>query len=180
MNLQRMPLRNIISSLNESIDLPNGSEVNGIAELVSQEANTLPEIDGKFVGVDDKFPVRIYHRLLNLQAKFRPGTGYGNSTGDVSNTYSIIMVVFLQHGRTNMYPDEFFTRLQSDLPERLKINPYKDIIITISGTSLDSQANWIQEYRSGTDYRLKSDQFLFKINYSIETIFSKGCFKQCP
>lgn len=173
-------IRDIISSLNEQIELPKGSEVNGMAELVPRDDQTIPEIDGKFVGVDDLFPVRIYHRLLSVSSKVLPGTGFGNEVGNVSNTYSIAMVVFLQHERAKLYPDELLLFIQSKMPDRMKGHPYNDIRITFTGAQFDSQSNWTQEYRPGTLYRLQSDQFLFKINYSIETIFSKGCFKECP
>ena len=173
-------IRDIISSLNETIELPKGSEVYGVAELVSQGESTLPEIDGKFVGIDDIYPVRIYHRILSMTSKIDPKGGYGNSSGDVVNTYSIAMVVFLQHQRSGKYPDQLILQIQANMPDILKIVPYKNIKVVFTGAVLDSQANWVQEYRSGTDYRLQSDQFLFKINYSIETTFSKGCFKECP
>lgn len=172
-------IRDIISSLNGLIELPSGSEKYGVAELVSRNDSTLPEVDGKFVGIDDIYPIRLYHRILSMTSRIKPGTGYGDSAGDISNTYSITMVVFLQQQRTNKYPDELLSYIQANMPERVKVTPYKDIIITFTGASLDSQANWNQEYRTGTDYRLKSDQFLFKINYNIETTFSKGCFKEC-
>lgn len=173
-------IRDIISSLNETIELPKGSAVYGVAELVPRDDQTLPEIDGKFVGIDDTHPVRIYHRILGMSSKIDVKGGYGNAVGDVLNTYSIAMVVFLQHERAKLYPDQLILFIQANMPDRLKMIPYKDIKVTFTGASLDSQTNWTQEYRSGTDYRLKSDQFLFKINYSIETIFSKGCFKECP
>jgi hypothetical protein len=173
-------IRDIISSLNETIELPKGSEVFGVAELVSRGDSTLPEIDGKFVGIDDIYPVRIYHRILSMSSKLDPKGGYGNSVGDVVNTYAINMVVFLQHERVGRYPDELILLIQANMPDRLRINPYKDIKVTFTGAQLDSQSIWAQEYRTGTDYRLKSDQFLFKINYNIETTFSKGCFKECP
>lgn len=173
-------IRDIISSLNELIVLPKGSEINGVAELIPRDDHTIPEIDGKFVGIDDKYPVRIYHRLNNVSSKIPPKSGYGRDYGYVSNTYSIAMVVFLQHERAKLYPDELLLFIQSKMPDRLKGEPYNDIVITFSGAQLDSQSTWIQEYKSGIDYRLKSDQFLFKINYNIETTFLKGCFKECP
>lgn len=166
--------------MNETIELPKGSEVFGVAELVSKGESTLPEVDGKFVGIDDIYPVRIYHRILSMSSKIDVKGGYGNATGDVVNTYSIAMVVFLQHQKAGRYPDELMLIIQANMPDQLKIVPYKNIRVTFTGAQLDSQSNWAQEYRSGTDYRLKSDQFLFKINYNIETTFSKGCFKECP
>lgn len=173
-------IRDIISSLNELIELPKGSELFGVAELVSRGESTLPEINGKFVGIDDTYPVRIYHRVISMTSKVDPKGGYGNSAGDIINTYSVVMVVFLQHERSGKYPDELILHIQSNMPDMIRLIPYKNIRVIFTGAGLDSQSNWAQEYRTGDNYRLKSDQFLFKINYSIETTFSKGCFKECP
>jgi hypothetical protein len=173
-------IRDIISSLNCSLELPSKSDINGVAELVPRDDQTIPEIDGKFVGIDDTYPVRIYHRILSCSTKLVLGSAYGESAGDISNTFSNVMVVFMQHERAKMYPDELLMLIQAKFPANVKAVPYKNVKIVFSGAQLDSQAVWSQEYSGGTDYRLKSDQFLFKINYSIETIFSKGCFDQCP
>lgn len=175
-----LSIRDIISSLNSNLDLPKGSDVNGAAELVPRDEQTIPEIDGKFVGIDDIYPVRIYHRVINCSTKLIPGAAYGESAGDISNTYSIAMVVFLQREKAKMYPDQLLLFIQAQFPDNLKAPPYKNVKINFSGAQLDSQTTWTQEYSGGTDYKLKSDQFLFKINYSIETIFSKGCFNECP
>ncbi len=175
-----LSIRDIISSLNEQIELPKGSEVYGVAELVTRDDSTLPEIDGKFVGIDDKHPVIIYHRINSMTSKLNTKSAYGNSAGDISNIYSISMVVFLQHEKAGKYPDQLLLSIQASMPDSKKAPPYNSVLITFTGASLDSQSNWTQEYRSGADYRLKSDQFLFKINYIIETTFSKGCFKECP
>jgi hypothetical protein len=67
--------------LNKSFDLPKGSEVNGIAELVFRDDTTLPEVDGKYVGIDDTYSVRIYHRLLGMQTKIAPRSNFGDSAG---------------------------------------------------------------------------------------------------
>ena len=173
-------IRDIISSLNETIELPKGSEVNGVAELVTKDDSTVPEINGRYVGIDDIYPVRIYHRILSMSSKLDAKGGYGNASGDVVNTYSLAMVVFLQYERAEKYPDELILKIQANMPDIVKMPPYKNIKVTFTGAALDSQSNWTQEYKIGSNYRLKSDQFLFKINYSIETTFSKGCFKECP
>lgn len=173
-------IRDIISSLNETIELPKGSEVNGVAELVTKDDSTMPEINGRYAGIDDTFPIRIYHRILSMSSKVDTKGGYGNASGDVVNTYSLAMVVFLQHERAGKYPDELILQIQANMPDIIKMPLYKNIRVTFTGAALDSQSNWTQEYKTGSNYRLKSDQFLFKINYSIETTFSKGCFKECP
>jgi hypothetical protein len=174
-------VRDIISSLNESVcDLIPGINVHGVAELVPRDNQTMPEINEKFVGIDDAYPVRIYHRLLSVTSSIRSGTGMGRSEGDQANTYQVTMVVFLQQHLAKLYPDQLLLYIQSNFPERVDMQPYKSVVVRFLNAQLNSGQVWQEEYSGGTDYRLKSNQFLFKINYSIETTFSKGCFKKCP
>lgn len=174
-------IRDIVSELNSSLTwLPLGSEANGIAELLLRDDVTIPVINDKYVGIDDIYPVRIYHRLNSLTSSIRPNTGAGRSVGDNVNTYQLSMVVFLDKPKSKMYADEFLLFAQANTPERLLVPPYKSVVITFTGGAFDSLSVYRQEYISSDTYRLKEDQFFFKINYSIETTFSKGCFKKCP
>lgn len=174
-------IRDIISELNSSFTwLPSGSEVNGVAELLLRDDVTIPVIGEKYVGIDDVYPVRVYHRVLSMASSIRPGTGMGRSVGDQVNIFQVTMVVFLDKRKANMYPDEFLVHAQANMPERLTLQPYKSIVTTFTGALFDSQQVYKQEYVSSETYKLKEDQFFFKVNYSIETTFSKGCFKTCP
>lgn len=174
-------IRDIVKELNSSLNwLPSGSQANGIAELLLRDDVTIPVINENYVGIDDLYPVRIYHRLNSLTSSIRPNTGAGRSVGDNVNTYQLSMVVFLDQPKAKMYPDEFLLFAQANTPERLLVSPYKSVVVTFTSGAFDSLAVYRQEYISSETYRLKEDQFFFKINYSIETTFSKGCFKKCP
>lgn len=174
-------IRDIVIELNQSFTwLPSGSEVNGVAELLLRDDVTIPVINERYVGIDDVYPVRIYHRLNSMTSAIKPGTGTGRSTGDQANTYQLSMVVFLDKPKAKMFPDELLLLAQANLPERLTMESYKSIVTAFNGAALDSLLVYKQEYVSSDTYKLKEDQFLFKINYSIETTFSKGCFKTCP
>jgi hypothetical protein len=174
-------IRDIVNALNSSLTwLPSGSEANGIAELLLREDVTIPVINDRYVGIDDVYPARIYHRLNSLNSSIKAGTGVGRSVGDNVNTYQLSMVVFLDKPKAHMYPDEFLLFAQANTPERLTIEPYKSVVIAFGSAAFDSLSVYRQEYISSDTYRLKEDQFFFKINYSIETTFSKGCFKRCP
>lgn len=174
-------VRDIVMQLNSSLTwLPAGYEANGIAELLLRDDVTIPVINDRYVGIDDVYPVRIYHRLNSMSSTIKPGTGMGRVVGDQANTYQLSMVVFLDRPKANMYPDEFLLYLQVNFPERMALEPYKSIVMLFGSAVFDSQLVYRQEYVASDTYRLKEDQFFFKINYSIETTFSKGCFKKCP
>jgi len=174
-------IRDIVTEINSSLSwLPSGSEANRIAELLLRDGVTIPVINERYVGIDDVYPIRIYHRLISMASSIKPGTGSGRSVGDQANIYQLSMVVFLDKHKANMYPDEFLLFAQANTPERISMTLYKSVTITFINTVFDSLLVYRQEYISSDTYKLKEDQFFFKINYSIETIFSKGCFKRCP
>lgn len=174
-------IRDIITELNKSFTwLPAGSEVNGIAELLLRDEATIPVIGERYVGIDDIYPVRVYHRLNSMSSVIKPGTGTGRSAGDQANTYQLSLIVFLDKPKAGLYPDEFLLFAQANMPERLSLDPYKSVVTTFTSSVLDSLSVYRQEYVASDTYKLKEDQFFFKINYSIETTFSKGCFKRCP
>lgn len=157
----------------------SGSALHGIAESVKRSQETLPEINEKYVGIDDIHPVIIYHRLNDMRSSIKPKTGYGRAVGDFSNVYGLSMVVFLDRKKTGLYPDELLLLIQANFPEKLSLQPYKQVSVSFGSVVLNSAQVYSQEYTSDT-YRLKSDQYLFKINYSIEAVFSKDCFNKCP
>lgn len=174
-------VRDIVNELNQSFTwLPSGSEVNGVAELLLRDEVTVPVIGEKYVGIDDVYPVRIYHRLNSMTSTIKAGTGLGRAAGDQVNSFQMSLVAFLDKPKSNLYPDEFLLNVQANIPERLSLVPYKSIVTTFSNAVFDSLLVYRQEYVSSDSYKLKEDQFLIKINYSIETTFSKGCFKTCP
>ena len=174
-------IHDIVLELNRSLNwLPSGSETNGIAELLVRDEVTIPVIGEKYVGIDDVYPIRIYHRQNSMVSSVRQGTGYGRGAGDHVNTYQLSMVVFLDQPKACLYPDEFLLIAQANFPERINLEPFKSIVSTFNSATLDSQSVYRQEYVTSDTYRLKTDQYFFKINYSIETTFSKGCFKRCP
>lgn len=174
-------IHDIVNELNSSLTwLPNGSEANGIAELLQRDEVTIPVLGEKYVGIDDVFPVRIYHRLNSMTSSVRQGTGYGRAAGDHVNVYQLSLVVFLDRPKAKVYPDEFLLISQANFPERITLPPYKSIVTTFTSAVFDSQLVYRQEYVASETYRLKTDQYFFKINYQIETTFSKGCFKTCP
>lgn len=178
-------IHNIVLLLNDSLSglfsskRLSGSVLYGIAESVKRNTETLPELDEKYVGIDDIHPVIIYHKLNAMTSSIKPATGYGRSVGDQANNYSLSAVVFLDRGKTNLYPDELLLMVQANFPEQVRLSPYKSIRTSFGSVLLSSSQSYQQEYTSDT-YRLKSNQYLFKINYTVEVVFSKNCFDKCP
>lgn len=176
----------IVASINTSIaDLFEscklaGAEINGVAETVKRETETFPEINERYVGVDDVFPARVYHKISSFSTGVKPGTGTGRSVGFIVNTYSMGIVVFLDGPKSGLYPDELIMRIQASFPDVVRFTGFEAVNIRFSGAVLDSRIVYATEYANMDTYRLKAEQYLFRINYNVEMVFDKDCFKKCP
>lgn len=136
----------------------------------------MPAINEKHVGIDDKHSVIAWHKLSTITSRLKDGTG---RVYDQVNTYNNSMVVFVNRKGCSLYPDELLLHIQANMPDGVVMDPYTSVRIMITNTILDSQTVYAQEYED-SDYRLKEEQYLFRINYTVETTFKKGCFKTCP
>lgn len=185
-----MFLREYIKKLNQDLQgLISGIKVFGIAQPVTRpgEGDTeelLPgevDQDGEitYVGIDDVDPVRIYHRIAGLLVTRATNQGYGEAESDVVNTYQMAMIVYINHKKTKLYPEELFLYLQANIPDAIKSEPYKNIKVRIANVITNSQVVYRAEYGAST-YKLPAEQSLFQVNYTIETRFKKDCFVKCP
>lgn len=173
-------IHNIVTIINSSLSgLVKGGDWQAVASNVRRGKETMPAIAEKHAGIDDKFPLRAYHKLGTLITRLAPGSGYGKSTGDPVNTYTNALVVFLNRNQCKLYPDELLLHIQANIPETIVLAPYTRVALNITTTQLDSETVFNQEYEN-TTYKLGKEQYLFKISYTVETTFKKGCFKTCP
>ena len=148
----------------------------GVASNATRGGVTQPVIDEKYAGADDKYPLVAYHKLGSLTSRFQEGFG---RVHDQINTYSNGLIVFLNKTKCKLYPDELLLYIQANIPETIAMDPYSLIRVVINNTQLDSETVYAQEYTKAK-FELKANQYLFRINYTVETTFKKGCFKTCP
>jgi hypothetical protein len=187
-----MSLGLFISGINEQIGSLfqkwPGCKIHGLAQSVTRESGTKPETlpalvddkgEGQFVGMDDKHPVIIYHKAGSVASSVKPNSNYGDSSGDIVNTYSMTMIVFIDRKKISQAPDDIVQLLQTSISDRLKIKNFKSVIIRIQNIILNTQQVFAGEYQN-TQYKIKPSQSLFAINYQIESTFDKRCFAKCP
>lgn len=185
-----MFLREFIKKLNQDLQgLVTGIKVFGIAQPVirtnsSGEDELIPGVvdrDGEitYVGIDDVDPVRIYHRIAGMQVTRSTAQGHGDAESDVINIYQMAMIVYINHKRTKLLPEELFLYLQANMPDGIKSSPYKEIRVRIANVITNSQVVFRAEY-GASEYKLPAEQSLFQVNYTIETRFKKDCFEKCP
>ena len=168
----------IINQINSSLTEIKGNW-QGVASNVKRGEVTTPEINERYAGADDTQPVSAYHKLISLVSDIAPNTAVGRDAGDMRNKYTNQLVVFVDKKKCDMYPDEVLLVIQSLFPETLKMPPYRSIRLAWGTVILDTQTVYQQEY-TNAQYRMKPNQYLMKINYTVETTFKKGCFRACP
>jgi hypothetical protein len=159
----------------------SGYKIFGIAELVTAEKQTFPSVflkDGVYAGIDDRYPVIIYHRVNQVSIS-EPGFGYGNvRSNTMQAAFSMVMVVYLDKKVTCITSDEFLLLLLTSIPEGLNVEDFQDVKIKIGSAVLNQQAVFQNEYK-GVQFFLKPESSLLSVSYTIEGRFKKGCFYYC-
>ena len=172
------------SHLQKLFDSFTSAKLHGLAKTIIKKQGSvsemLPVLDGTEtdVGIDDTYPLIAYHKANGINSQIL-SNGVGDSIGDVRNTYSISIIVFLDSDKTKLRPDELALFIQANMPEKIKIEKYKSVYVRIQNIILNSIQVYAGEY-GNTDYPLSINQNLFSVNYQIESTFKKDCFDKCP
>lgn len=174
-------IHDIVLTINESLQLGAHVSLFGIAtSVIDGNDEKLPAVlkrDGEadYVGIDDRDSIRLYHKVNSVSCSLKASEGYGRSAGAQVNTYAMVMIVFLNRKRRDLYADELFAIIQSQFPEKINLPPYASINIRFNSAILNDQQVYSQEY-SSERFQLGPEHNLFQIQYSVEATFLKGCF----
>lgn len=177
----------IINKINEQLSKVFEGKIYGLAQsvirIIGNEAEIIPALvdyegEGKYVGLDDTYPVIIYHKLNSLKTENAKYKGYGDDNADQVNTYDNSLIVYYDRKKLKKLPDEMYLKIQISVQENLKIDPFKTVSIKFNNVILNSAQVFANEYR-GTAYKLAPEKNLIAINYTVESTFKKGCFDKC-
>lgn len=176
-------MRHVISEIAKKLEplyeaWPN-SKSYGLAKLVQRDEQQLPmDTEGNYFGVDDESPLISYHRCDTVTTSTLIRQGFGNDLGQLQNNYQVIMIIYFDPKRINLWADQLAHYIQANFPDGFT---GKDIIhfIRLTGIILNSRVVFGQEYQ-GTDVQIPPEKSIFQINYTIESRFDKACFKNCP
>lgn len=173
-------IRKIVDELNVIVaGVFSGAKTYNIAYPALRDQDILPAVGEKYVGIDDTFPMQVYHKLNTLVSSLQPVRAYGDSRGAQVNAWGMSMIIFNNGKRTKLTSDEIVLLIQSNIPQSIESDYYQYVNLTFQGANLNDQQVFAQEYRS-EKYRLLSNQNLIQVNYTLETVFKKGCFIKCP
>lgn len=155
---------------------------NGVTQLLPGYIKNDGEID--YVGPDDEYNVIIYHRINNITpGKDIGDKGWGDGRGFNSRIARMNMVVFGMRDELQITSTEMGLKLEQSFPEKvgkdlLKQLQFMRCNIAVNDIVLNILQVFQEEYQ-GVAFFLKPEQFLIKLNYSIESIYSKECFINC-
>lgn len=139
------------------------------------------EGEGNYVGPDDDYNYIGYHRVNSLTAtKANVNRGYGDGRGYDAHIIRMSYVVFGRRDILQMTNDELALQVQMNFPEALEHIVLEQLQLKACNINVtDIILNDLQVFQDefqGIQYFLKPEQFLFKVNYTIESAFLKKCF----
>ena len=190
----------IVALINAQLDsnkLKDGSrfvkDLNGISELIIQnteDQTTIPTLVNtfdwrEFVGVDDRFSVQLYHRVIDVSQVESP-LSYGNGNTNGREEANMVVVVFADRKRTKLTPYELGFIIRSSLNQQFTGSTIASFA-GLSGVTVEATADnynslevWQNEYGLPAEtYPVKLHQMLFSIEYTITTDYNNACITSC-
>lgn len=163
-------------SISKSIPYPVGDNYESIPTEIDERGN------GKKLVPDDRDPVRIYHKLLNLASSQDPSQ-YGNGNGNIVRTYQMSAIVFAQSNLIKMSDHALEEHIMANSVDRLTKAQLASVqmnacFIKQNGTDFNSKAIWEREYNA-KKYYLNTNHLFFEMKYTIECRLKKSCINTC-
>ncbi len=162
----------------QSLPRRNGDNIELVPSYVNEKG------EAQYVGPEDDYDLIFYHRINGITVgKAGNFKGYGDDRQVDANIARISMVVFGRRDKLKLTNDELAIHIQANIPEAAT----KDLLgqlqffagnINITDIILNDLQVFNEEFQ-GFTFFLKPEQFLFKVNYTIESAFLKKCFKKC-
>lgn len=140
--------------------------------------------EGVYVGPDDDYDVIIYHRINSIQTgRGRVQESFGDDNLKDTHVVRIGMVVFGMRDSLKLSNDEMAVLLHANFPDAVTKEMLKELSfsasnINVKDINLNDMQVFMEEFQN-VQFFLKPEQFLLKMNYTIESAFLKRCFKKC-
>lgn len=136
--------------------------------------------EAAWVGIDDTYPIIIYHRKLNSVYSINPDEQRGRKNNVVRENTDMLMVVFAKFANVKMTAEQLEAQIVAGFPDVIATPPngLNNMVVTAAQSSSDSEAIFNNEYKN-TPYKLAPEDIMLSVRYSIQTQFNKGCFDFC-
>lgn len=188
-------LAQIVNGINDSIKAVlndkrfQAGEYNGIAILAADGDRIRALVtdhfdDDKFISVDDKLPVVIYHRTLQITRGIESKKAYGSDKPQsIKETASMCLIAYGTRKLIRMTPEELEAAIAAGIPKMLTTDTRKTLglsscQIELSNSILDQVTIYQQETKS-EGFELPPNQLLIRVNYNIVSTYNTACFNLC-
>lgn len=163
-----------------------GKKAFGITELYDKDEKTrlpaeLRNNELQYVGIDNTFPVILYHRSNGTSTVIDKKNSYGDVNDNLIETSSMSLFVYAQNLKIKMSASEFKDFISNAFPDHIdkvsttNIGIRSGFIKTLS-TNFNSGEIYKKEYPK-TKRVLDANFYLMEIKYALEIRFKKGCVK---
>ncbi len=158
-----------------------GAKFYGLASQVERDKQTWPVLDSDkeiYIGLDDSFPLILYHRLANIKYT---NDKYPNR---VIATLDFVIVAYGSK-KLNLTASELERYIISQMPESLTPTEVLEwdgvyrVGFTLGSSNLNRRQVFDQEY-SNVEYRLGEDDVLISHSYTMSLIIDKDCLNTDP
>lgn len=176
---EQLNIKEIVSWINGRLaTLVPGSKFFGIAKTALKDDKILPIEGDKYIGLDDTFPMMVYHKELGLTSGETTGSGYGDNIKNIINSHSMAMIIYYNSAKTRVGADQLYMIMQKRVSGVLKSPGIKYARIIFNSAILEDARIYVQEYGAGP-VRLKPAQRLIQVNYTVQIVFDKNCVAAC-
>ena len=139
----------------------------------------------KYVGPDDDYALMLYHRVINISVrKANISKTYGDDKTFDSHICRMCLIVFGKAGELKIGGDDLAIYMHAAMPDAATKDMLQDMGFNACNINLQeiiiNDMQVFQEEFANVPFFLKPDQFMFKMNYTIESAFLKRCFNKCP
>lgn len=172
----------------------SGAKIAGIAyQVVRQETEDVLEVwpaivelnkVEQYIGVDDAFPLTIYHRILNNAYADDAKTGqFGDGFTAQVCTTDAVMIVSGKRNPLKLTSEQLEALIVAGFPDQF-INGSIDGLqlfsakVVLRSSDMDSMRVFSNEYKN-VQYFLSAEDIFFSMNYSIVSRYKKSCFNIC-
>ena len=168
-------IHDIVSWINQQVkEMFPDAKTYGIAHTAKRGEEIVQMEGGNYIGIDDINVLQSYHKQNSLRTTIVPRSGFGDNENYQLNTYEHSLIVFFNYKKCGFTVDELYTFIQSKITGSLKREGYRKVVISVSSAILNDSTVWTQEYGTAA-FRLKDDQRLISIGYSVAFTLDKNC-----
>lgn len=180
----------INSTLKQRVFSDIGAQLFGVCELVEKtdgdSKRTVPlylniDGEGKYVGVDDSYPLTIYHRLINPIKPAPTKKGFGDNVW-LKEQAQIKLVVFYPKAKYKKALEATLSTIKANFPffitKKMKTDLRVKSVRIIPGETFSNTPRVYQDEYSAP-LAGRTDLAMGALQYSVEILYDPACIRDC-